>query len=203
MVLYWANLFSLVFFSILCWFFYIQSAMPSIRAERYGAKAWDDCKRFRIIATLCMMIFLSNMILWLWIPVPALNWVMHPNPIIPIVLGSVVAIPFTLILIKGLIDAGRETFLPDQQTVLYGGIYKYIRHPQILGRIPLTLVLTMWLNSLFLFIFATIFLVILIPTLIHFEEKDLINRFGDSYIKYRDTTGAIFPKIRKSSNQSM
>lgn len=197
MSLAWLNLFSLVSSSILCWFFYIQSAMPMTRAEKDGEKAWDECRRYRRIAGFFVAILLINMILWFWIPVPELNWVLHPNPRIPQFIGTLVLIPFAIILVKALKDAGRESFEPTRETRLYGGIYNYIRHPQLLGRTPLTLVLTMWLNSLFLFIFACVFLGFLVPAIIHYEEKDLVKRFGDSYIQYRERTGAIFPKLRR------
>ncbi|MFW9795202.1 MAG: methyltransferase family protein [Candidatus Thorarchaeota archaeon] len=178
--------------------FYIQSAMPVTRAEKHGEKAWDDCKRYRKIATFFVLILLVNMFLWYWIPVPELNWVIHPDPRIPQVIGTILTIPFAIILVKALMDAGKESFEPTQETRLYGGIYNHIRHPQLLGRTPLTIVLTMWLNSLFLLIFACLFLGIFVPTIIHYEEKDLVKRFGESYIQYRKRTGAIFPKFRRS-----
>jgi protein-S-isoprenylcysteine O-methyltransferase Ste14 len=171
--------------------------MPMTRAEKHGEQAWDDCRRYRRIAGFFVAILLMNMILWYWIPVPDLNWVIHPNFRIPQFIGTMVLIPFAIILVKALKDAGRESFEPTQETKLYGGIYNYIRHPQLLGRTPLTLVLTLWLNSLFLFIFACIFLGFFVPAIIHYEEKDLVKRFGDSYIQYRERTGAIFPKLRR------
>ncbi|MHA3964640.1 MAG: methyltransferase family protein [Candidatus Thorarchaeota archaeon SMTZ1-45] len=199
MSLAWLNLILLLLSSIICWFFYIQSAMPAIRAEKYGEKAWDDCKKYRRIASFFMLILIANITLWIWIPVPELSWNIHSNPLIPQLLGIAIAIPFSIILAFALKDAGRETFEPKQDTELYDGIYNYIRHPQLLGRTGLTIVLTLWLNSIFLLIFATIFLGIFVPTIIYFEEKDLIKRFGDSYIKYRERTGAIFPKLHRSN----
>jgi protein-S-isoprenylcysteine O-methyltransferase Ste14 len=163
------------------------------RVEKYGERGWDDCRRYRRIAGFFVAILLINMILWYWIPIPELNLVMHPNPRIPQFIGIIVLIPFAIILQKALKDASRETFEPTQETRLYGGIYNYIRHPQLLGRAPLTLVLTMWLNSLFLFIFACVFLGFFVPGIIYFEEKDLVKRFGGSYIQYRERTGTIIP----------
>ncbi len=77
-----------------------------------------------MIAGFLMAILLVNMILWYWIPVPELDWIMHPNPMIPQIIGTVVSIPFTIILVKALKDAGRETFEPIHETLLYGSIYK-------------------------------------------------------------------------------
>jgi len=43
------------------------------------------------------------------------------------------------------------------------------------------------------------YLVIYTPIMIHYEEADLIRRFGEQYIEYKKKTGALFPKFRKSS----
>lgn len=193
----WFNLLSLILSSLLSWYFYIQSAMPTIRAEVHGEKAWDDCRRFRKIAGFFVFILLVSMVLWNWFPVPELNWVINADPRIPQFIGTLLLIPFSVILVKSLKDAGRESFEPTRETKLYGGIYNYIRHPQLLGRTPLTIVLTLWLNSLFLLIFSCIFLSFVVPSIIYYEEKDLVKRFGDSYIQYRNQTGAIFPKFRR------
>ncbi|MFX1484235.1 MAG: methyltransferase family protein [Promethearchaeota archaeon] len=168
-----------------------------MRSQKYGEKGWDDCKRYRKIAGVFMIILVTNMILWYWIPVPELSWPLYSDSFILIILGIALAVPFTLILVKALKDAGRESFEPSKDTKLYGGIYNYIRHPQLLGRTPLTLVLTMWLNSLFLFVFAAIFLAILVPSLVYFEERDLELRFGESYLQYKERTGAFLPRFQR------
>ena len=173
--------------------------MPSIRAEKYGEDAWNDCKRYRRIAGFFVFILMVCMILWYWIPVPELNYTIYPDPLVPLLMGTILAIPFAILLTVALREAGRESFEPTQKTELFSGIYSYIRHPQLLGRTILTLALTMWLNSLFLLIFAGIFLGVLVPTLIHFEEMDLIKRFGDSYIQYRERTGSVIPKFRRQT----
>jgi protein-S-isoprenylcysteine O-methyltransferase Ste14 len=171
--------------------------MPSLRAEKHGEVAWDECKRDRRIAGIFLFAILIGILLWYWIPVPELNWVIYPDPLFPFLIGLLVAIPFTALLASALREAGRESLEPAQGSTLFSGIYRYIRHPQLLGRSVLTLVLTLWLNSLFLLIFSGLFLSIFVPTIIHFEEKDLVNRFGDSYVQYRKRTGSIFPKLRK------
>ena len=171
--------------------------MPSLRAEKLGEAAWDECKRDRKIAGIFLFAIVIGILLWYWIPVPELDWTIYPDPMIPFLIGLLLAIPFTALLASALREAGRESLEPTQESTLFGGIYRYIRHPQLLGRSVLTMVLALWLNSLFLLIFTALFLSIFVPTIIHFEEKDLINRFGDSYVQYRKRTGIIFPKYRK------
>jgi protein-S-isoprenylcysteine O-methyltransferase Ste14 len=33
--------------------------------------------------------------------------------------------------------------------------------------------------------------------MIHYEEKDLMKRFGNAYEEYRQQTGALIPKLKK------
>jgi protein-S-isoprenylcysteine O-methyltransferase Ste14 len=57
-------------------------------------------------------------------------------------------------------------------------------------------------NSWFLVIIMILFNIIYIPIMIHYEEEDLIRRFGEDYKQYQKITGALFPKLRKRSEQN-
>lgn len=93
--------------------------------------------------------------------------------------------------------AGSESLTPSEETQMYGGIYKHIRHPQTVGEFPTFVAIAFILNSWFLVIITALFIVIYIPIMIYYEEKDLVRRFGDKYVQYQKRTGALFPKIRK------
>lgn len=54
-------------------------------------------------------------------------------------------------------------------------------------------------NSWFLVIISSIFIIIYIPIMIHYEEKDLVKKYGEKYIEYQKSTGALFPKLRKKT----
>jgi len=103
---------------------------------------------------------------------------------------------FTPIWIKGAIDAGKEAMEPSQSTEMFGGIYNYIRHPQTVGEMPWFVIIALFMNSLFLTIWAIIMIIIVTPIIIHYEEKDLIKRFGDEYREYQKRTGAVIPKLK-------
>jgi len=93
----------------------------------------------------------------------------------------------------GLKDAGEESLAPKKEHVLYGGIYKKIRHPQAAGEVTLWWVAAFFLNSPYLALFSFIWL----PVFYIFcwaEEKDLVIRYGDAYLEYRKNTGFIIPK---------
>ncbi|MFW9832346.1 MAG: methyltransferase family protein, partial [Candidatus Thorarchaeota archaeon] len=53
------------------------------------------------------------------------------------------------------------------------------------------------LNSLFLLVYSIAYLLILVPVILYYEEKDLVKRFGNSYVQYQKTTGALIPKFWK------
>jgi protein-S-isoprenylcysteine O-methyltransferase Ste14 len=106
-------------------------------------------------------------------------------------------VPCLILVGKGVIDAGSETLSPSKETEMYGGIYNYIRHPQSLGEFPLFVAFGFMLNSWFFVVISFVFIIIYIPIMIHFEEKDLTRRFGDKYTAYKERTGALFPKLRK------
>ncbi len=146
-----------------------------------------------------MLVMLLNLILWIWFPIPELVWLVHLNPWVGITIGVIILIPCTVVWILGIKAAGSESMTPSTETKMYGGIYKHIRHPQTLGEFPWFVVCALFLNSLFLVIWTTLFIIIYTPIMIHYEEKDLVKRFGDAYREYQQRTGALFPKIRKRS----
>ena len=80
-------------------------------------------------------------------------------------------------------------------TLITNGPYRYIRNPLYLGNFFLTLGVILGLNLPIYFIVLIIVLFWIYYTMIIKAEEDfLIKRFGDEYVSYRKTTGAIIPK---------
>lgn len=175
--------------------------MPFIREKKRGEKAWEESARYRSFFGIFELGMIICIFLWIWFPIPQLSWLINQNIFISIFIGICISIPSLLLLIKGMKDAGEESLHPSKETKMFGGIYRHIRHPQNLGEFSLFIVLAFCINSLFLVLWVTTNVIILILIVSYFEEKDLVERFGESYIKYKQTTGAFFPKIRKSLNK--
>ncbi len=175
----------------------IISVMPVTLEERYGPKAWRLCYRLRIYMSIFISIMVINMIFWLWIPFDELSWVVHPDHFISIFIGIVIVIPCTIMLYFSVKHGGEEHLKPKKETKLHGGIYKYIRHPGVVGEMPWYIALGFFVNSVFLVLWAAIFTMIYVPFYIYFEEKDLMKRFGEEYLQYRNQTGALIPKFWK------
>ena len=147
-------------------------------------------------------IMTANLILWIWFPIPALSWSIHPNIFIGIIIGVCIMVPCLLLVIKGVKDAGKETLKPSKETTMYQGIYRYIRHPQTLGEFPLFIAISFMINSLFLVLWSTVCILLVIPIIMHYEEIDLEKRFGEPYREYKRNTGAFFPKFWKKKQKT-
>ena len=76
-----------------------------------------------------------------------------------------------------------------------GLLYRYVRHPQYLGLAVLGLGVTLiWPRFLALLTFVTMLFVY--RWLAAVEEARCIGKFGDSYERYVESTGAFLPRIR-------
>jgi protein-S-isoprenylcysteine O-methyltransferase Ste14 len=174
------------------------SLMPATRSEKVGERAWKESKTLRLVASVFELLFIVCIILWHWFPIPEIDWkIFSTHWWIGLIIFSVIFIPGLIIMIKGVVDAGSETLTPSEENKMYGGIYKYIRHPQTIGEIPMFVALAFALNSWFLVLYTLIFVVIYTPLIMYLEEKDLVKRFGDDYRQYQRDVGALLPKRRK------
>ena len=191
------NFISLNVSAILSFYVYTLSVMPVTRELKKGKKAWKESNRLRILADVIWALFILNFILSIWFPVKSLNWPISQDYPSLFITSIILMVPFLIIIFKAVIDAGSETIITSEDNQMYGGIYNYIRHPQMLGASPLVLLICCLLNSLILLYWFSILISIIVPIVIYFEEKDLLERFGESYKEYKGKTGAIIPKIWK------
>ncbi len=191
----WLNFISLILSTIFFCYFYTLSVQPMKRKEKRGERAWKDCMILRSLAGLFEFIIFVNILLWAWFPIPSLSWIIHSNIGVGIVICIAIVVPGLIIMVKGVKDAGSESLRPSKDTEMYGGIYNYIRHPQTLGEFPIFVAFAFAVNSWFLILLMSALVVIYTPIMIHYEEKDLIKRFGDRFREYQQRTGAILPKF--------
>jgi protein-S-isoprenylcysteine O-methyltransferase Ste14 len=139
----------------------------------------------------------SNYIIYYFYPLPINLPRMFPwDWWISIVIGVIIFIPSTYLMYIGARDAGEEAMVPKKEHTLYGGIYETIRHPQAIGEFFLWFPIVLWINSPFLalysFVWPPIFYIMCLA-----EEKDLVVRYGQSYIEYRDRVGFLIPKRKR------
>jgi protein-S-isoprenylcysteine O-methyltransferase Ste14 len=80
------------------------------------------------------------------------------------------------------------------------GLYSYIRHPQYLGFLLITLGMNIqWLTFIMLALWPV--LVVLYYKLSKTEEKEAAEKYGEKYLKYKESIPGFIPRL-KSYNQS-
>ncbi len=176
--------------------------MPKTLATKLSEKAWKICKILRFIAIIFELLSIVNIILWLWYPIEFVNWEISSKWWIGVIVGGVIVIGGMIFMIKGMLDAGSETHTPSEETEMYGGIYNHIRHPQTLGEMPMFPAIAFMVNSWFLVIVLTTYIIIYTPIMIYLEEKDLVNRFGEEYRQYQKEVGVLLPKRKKKKRDN-
>jgi protein-S-isoprenylcysteine O-methyltransferase Ste14 len=117
--------------------------------------------------------------------------------IIPLFIRIIVSIPI-LILSYYLINKSTKTIFnqnQDESTIIKSGIYSKVRHPIYLA--PIIMYLGIIILSLSIIVF-----IIWIPIIIFYynmgkyEERLLLDKFGNEYEKYMNDVPMFIPKIR-------
>ncbi len=183
--------------AMLILFFYAKSVSTAALVKRVGAIAYQKCARYRIIASIITVSTVVNYIVYFFYPlqIPFPRYFPLDWPI-SVMTAIAISIPSLYLWLQGIKDAGKETIRLTDQHRLYGGIYRKIRHPQAAGEIGLYWVVSFLLNSPFLVLFTFIWIPV-IYEMCKIEERDLIIRYGELYLRYLESTPFIIPR-RKS-----
>jgi protein-S-isoprenylcysteine O-methyltransferase Ste14 len=190
----WINFAVLLFASILFLFVYVRSVSPAGREKIIGSRAYRLCFYDRLASGAFEFLISANFILYFFFPLPTPLPDKFPWPWwISLVIAALIGIPAALLMAIGLRDAGEEALRPKKEHVMYGGIYKKIRHPQAVGEVLLYPVMAILLHSPFLTLFSLIYFPIFI-LMCYAEEQDLLLRYGEAYAEYCQRTGAFWPK---------
>lgn len=194
----WLNIILLVASSILFLYFYIRSVSPAKLEKKIGEIAYTKCKTYRLIAGAFEGITVANYVVYFFYPLPIdLARVFPWDWMASILIGIIILIPSMYLMAIGIKDAGLETLEPRKEHTLYGGIYETIRHPQAIGESVIWFSIAFFLNSPFLALYSFIWIPIFYIMCIA-EERDLIIRYGEPYLQYRDRVGFMIPKrLRK------
>jgi len=193
-VIAWVNLGVLIVSAILFLYFYVRSVSPATLEKRIGEVAYAKCKRYRQLAIAFEFLAVANYVAYyfypLAIPIPqSFPW----DYWISIVIAVVIGLPSSYLMYKGIKDASGESIAPKKEQALYGDIYRKVRHPQATGEVVLWWVVAFLLDSPFLAILSLIWVPIFYVMCLA-EEKDLVVRYGEAYLKYQRKTGFLIPK---------
>jgi protein-S-isoprenylcysteine O-methyltransferase Ste14 len=196
-VIEWINFIVLVLATILFLIFYVESVSPARLEKKIGEIAYEKCKTYRLISGAFEGVTIINYVLYFYYPLPINLPLAFPWPwLVSVLIAFLLLIPSLYIMILGIRDAGKETLEPKKEHTLYTGIYETVRHPQAIGESILWFPLALFLNSPFLMFYSFLWIPIFYIMCLA-EESDLVIRYGDSYVEYRDRVGFLIPKRPK------
>lgn len=190
----WINFGVMVLGSLLMFVFYLLSSRSAQLEQKIGEIAYKKCGRYRVIASIFELIVIGTYVVYSSYPLPIALAETFPWAYwLSVTWALIIGIPAGYVMLRGVVDAGEEGMLPRKKGNLFGGVYKKLRHPQIMGELPLWWSFSLLLNSPFLALYSFIWIPIFI-TMALVEEKDLEIRFGKKYTKYKQNTGFVIPK---------
>ncbi|OLS28589.1 MAG: hypothetical protein ThorAB25_18270 [Candidatus Thorarchaeota archaeon AB_25] len=196
-VIEWINIIVLVISTFLFLYFYVKSVSPAQLEKKMGEIAYPKCKTYRLVAGGFEGITVINYVVYFFYPLPiGLPLVFPWSWLVSILIGILILIPSLYLMVIGIKDAGRETLEPKKEHTLYGGIYETFRHPQAIGEGVMWFPIALFLNSPFLALYSFIWIPIFYIMCVA-EERDLVIRYGDPYLEYRDRVGFLIPKRSK------
>ncbi len=91
---------------------------------------------------------------------------------------------------RGCVEKGKSYLYTTK--LVDKGPYSIIRHPQYLGGILFTISITFW-TQILLSLILTIIIIILTYQWTYVEDKKLIDKFGENYIKYKSKVPRLNP----------
>ncbi|MFC2049785.1 methyltransferase family protein [Chloroflexota bacterium] len=190
----WINMAALIISALLFLYFYVKSVGPAALEKRIGEIAYAKCKRYRQIAMGFEFLAIASYVVYYFYPLPIPLLRVFPwDYWISVATAVAIGIPSSYLMYRGMKDAGEESISPKKEHPLYGGIYGKMRHPQAAGEVFLWWVAAFMLNSPFLAIFSIIWLPIFYVMCLA-EERDLVIRYGEAYLKYKKNVGFLIPK---------
>ncbi len=122
--------------------------------------------------------------------------------VIRIILGIIILTIGMLTLMSALMTFGIDymaivyLYFPEESNIQQNEIYSVLRHPTYFGILLLGTAAFMFQLSVYS-VFTLIMLFVIIRLQIAREERELVERFGQAYIEYRDSIPALHIPLRK------
>jgi methanethiol S-methyltransferase len=180
----------------------LHTLLASVKMKAYFRK-WFGSKTDRVYRIVYNFIAVFTLLPILLLPILLVDeeiYQIHLPWVIATLSIQVLAI---IILIVGLKQTGLSSFIGFQQLLLpedtspprliTNGLYRYVRHPlYTCGLVFIWLIPIMTWNLLALLIGLSIYIIIGA----YFEERKLLNEFGNAYADYRQHTPMLIPGLK-------
>ena len=180
-----------------------------VHKRKPGVKVYAEIERpvgFVVgLAAVGTIVYFLEVLLYLFLTFINLIYVLHDFPVhfkFPFILhmqviGLILTSVGYLMFIWSVVVRGRCAVsweMPENQKLVTWGPYRYVRHPSYLGYFLMFFGLFFLWPNLF-----TLFPLLAIPgyfILTFEEERLLVQRFNDEYVKYQRKTGRFIPRFR-------
>jgi protein-S-isoprenylcysteine O-methyltransferase Ste14 len=167
------------------------------------ARNWFGSRTDRVYRLAYNFIAIFTLLPILFLPVLLVDEELYQIPFPWVILTLSVQALAVIILVAGLRQTGISSFIGFRQFLLpedtspprliTNGLYRYVRHPlYTAGLAFIWLLPIMTWNLLALIIGLTAYIIIGA----YFEERKLLNEFGDAYAEYRLRTPMLIPGLR-------
>ena len=185
------------FLLILSWgfFYFTHSFFASAKLKRILKVRWEQgFKSYRLLYSIVStLLFLGIMIQSILIPPQ--NFL--PQKPLLTYLGYMIATFGTILSVRSSKQIRLKEFLglksdPKNQKLITSGLYGKMRHPLYLGLLMIFLGYVL-VSAQYTALVHFICLVVYLPFGIYFEEKNLIDQYGDAYLNYQKNVPMLFP----------
>src|SRR5690606_15312112 len=128
-----------------------------------------------------------------------LEYVIGDKTLGPVAFGAGIACAVISLMIRRRAIAALGRFwslhveMREEHQLVKDGPFRWVRHPTYLSMFFELLAMVFILNSYYALILVVAVFIPALIVRIRLEEKELINKFGDSYLDYMKSTPAVFP----------
>jgi len=180
----------------------LHTILASVKMKAH-AHSWFGSKTDRVYRLAYNFIAIFTLLPILFLPVLLLDEEIYRIHLPWVIITLSIQVMAVIILVAGLRQTGISSFMGFRQLLLpedtsppklvTDGLYSYVRHPlYTCGLVFIWLIPIMSWNLLALIIGLTAYIIIGA----YFEERKLLNEFGDAYTEYLHRTPMLIPGLR-------
>lgn len=160
--------------------------------------AWNVTKT--LVQVVC--IWILALVFIPYVILDAFDFELLPKFGLPTLAGSVMFIGFSALGLTSayfMVRDGNGTPLPLDQTnkLVVSGPYRYVRNPMAIAGIGQGIAISIAFQSIPLVVYSLLGALVWHVVVRPIEERDMTNRFGDSYVDYKRNVTCWLPKFRK------
>lgn len=189
---------------VLSWglFYFLHTALAASKLKRILESNWPSpYKWYRLFYTvLSSILFLGILIQAMVLPVKSIfspsSFNQYAGYLIATAGVIVLLRSLKLIQVNSFLGINRKNFEETTPDLVISGIYSQIRHPLYLGLLAIFFGYFLVSGTVGALIHLGC-LIVYLPIGIHFEEKNLIELFGENYRSYQKQVPAFLPRIPK------